>query len=62
VTGEELRQLRERLRLTAAQAAEQAEVSERTWYRYEEAREVPPGPIKLLEFENGLRKPARLSF
>lgn len=62
MTGEELRKLRERLRLTAAQAAEQTEVSERTWFRYEASREPPPGAVKLFELENGLRKPAAPTF
>jgi DNA-binding transcriptional regulator YiaG len=46
MNGRELRSLRERLKMTATQAAAKVSVSERTWQRWEESPEKPLSPSK----------------
>lgn len=47
MTGQELRKLRERLKLTPTTAAASIGVSARTWQRYETSKKVPEPMARL---------------
>lgn len=57
MTGAQLKALRKSLGLSLSQAARLAEVSVRSWARYETQATVPAGPVKLVEFECQIRRP-----
>lgn len=55
MTGAELKELRKQLGLSLSQAARQAEVSPRTWARWE-VHGAPAGAVKLFRIVNKLDK------
>lgn len=58
MTGDELKALRNSLKLSVPEAARQVEVTPRAWMRWESGEyKIPPGVLKLFEIENGLRQP-----
>lgn len=52
--GSELKRIRKELGLSIAQASRQAEVSPRTWCRWEVSERVPPGAVKLFLMINNV--------
>jgi DNA-binding transcriptional regulator YiaG len=56
VRSDELRQLRNNLGLSVAQASRQVEVSARSWYRWENgSRQIPSGMVKLFKLLNKVK-------
>ena len=58
VTGDELRKLREKLKLTPTKAAASISVSARTWQRWEASKKPMPEPMeRLFKLVHKLEKP-----
>ena len=55
MTGKQLKQIRNRLGLSLAQASQQVKVSPRTWCRWESGvQPIPEGALKLFRLLNGI--------
>lgn len=56
VKGEDLKKLRYKLGLSLAEASRQAEVTPRTWARWEAGdRKIPNGAVKLFKLLNKIK-------